>query len=165
MLLQDDGADLVRLVAWFREGCSTDKNASLAFSSSLSKAQRAKIHTLVKSVGLGVLQSISEGIGASRQISIVHSGAATSKEDPTDTQRHKAFWIYRWAHGAGIAVSRDEVVQMVQEDSLTPDLQQLWSEGSAQQKLIIRLCESVMQDDLSRLRVCTGIDADSKLHS
>lgn len=152
---QDGSTDLEALIAWFREGSDRDQKATLAFPTSLSKSHRARVHTLVQSIGLGSLDSVSAGVGEDRFISIVRSGEVvqncTAQLSPA--LQHKAFWIYRWARGAGKTVSRDEVAEMLLCNSLTEQLEQLWSEGSAQQKLIIKLCETITEGDCAGLKV------------
>ncbi|CAL8464448.1 g3983 [Coccomyxa elongata] len=145
-LLLNSSADLESLLTWFREVSDIDSKATLAFPATLSKFQRAKIHGLVKSVGLGSLESVSAGIGDDRFISIVHSGSPRANE-LTSIQQHKSFWIYQWAKNAHMKVSRDEVAEMLLKDALPEDLEQLWVKGSAQQKLIIKLCQAVVEDD------------------
>ena len=71
---QAPAADLTSLIAWFREASDADHSARLSFPSSLTKAQRALIHTMVNSVGLGCLESVSEGIAEERHISVVRCG-------------------------------------------------------------------------------------------
>ncbi len=152
---QDDGAVLDRLVAWFREGSDGDTKATLGFPPSLSKSQRAIVHSRVQSIGLGSLQSVSAGIGDDRFISIHRSGDEGQGRlvQLTAAQQHKSFWIYRWAKGAGILVSRDEVSEMLLSNALTPQLEQLWKEGSSQQKLIIKLCEAIVEGDAAAMKV------------
>ena len=77
---QASGANLDVLMAWFREGTDGDKKASLAFPASLTKEQRAQVHVVVKSVGLGSLESVSQGVGLERFISVVCSGEGPSAE-------------------------------------------------------------------------------------
>ncbi len=144
--MQNSSAELESLLGWFREGSDIDPKATLAFPATLSKFQRAKIHGLVKSVGLGSLESVSAGIGDNRFVSIVRSGTLHANE-LTSTQQHKSFWIYQWAKNAHMKLSRDEVAEMLLRDALPEALEQLWVEGSAQQKLIIKLCQAVVEDD------------------
>ena len=152
---QDHSINLDRLIAWFREGSDSDPVATLAFPASLSKFQRARVHSLVKSIGLGSLQSVSKGVGDDRFISIERSRDEDQSclAQMTSAQHHKSFWIYRWAKEAGVLVSRDEVSEMILSTALTPQLEQLWNKGSAQQKLIIKLCEAVVEGDTAALKV------------
>ena len=66
------------MLAWFRDICDTDRDAALIFPSSLSKDQRAAIHTLVQAVGLGALASVSKGVGENRHITVVRLGQEDS---------------------------------------------------------------------------------------
>ena len=75
---QADGEQLPEVLAWFRDACDTDREAALIFPPSLSKDQRAAIHTLVQTVGLGALASVSKGLGESRHISVVRIGQEDS---------------------------------------------------------------------------------------
>ena len=70
-----------------------------------------------------------------------------------DLQRHKALWIWKWARDAGVKVSKDEVAEMVLQDCLTADLQQLWERGRTQQKLAIRLCDTIADGSPEELAV------------
>ena len=151
--MQKSGTDLESLVTWFRNFSDIDPKATLAFPATLSQSQRAKIHGLVKSIGLGALESVSAGIGDNRFISIVRSGIARTN-GMTSVQQHKSFWIYRWAKNAHMRVSRDEVAEMLLKDALPKDLEALWVEGSAQQKLIIKLCQAIVEDDAAAFKVC-----------
>lgn len=160
---QDDSGVLYRLIVWFREGSDGDLAATLAFPACLSKFQRAKVHSLVKSVGLGSLQSVSKGLGDDRFISIERSRDTdqSCQAQMTSAQQHKSFWIYRWAKEVGVSVSRDEVSEMLLSNVLSTQLEQLWNEGSAQQKLIIKLCEATVEGDTAALKVCYGISDNS----
>lgn len=77
------------MLAWFRDVSDTDRDAALIFPPSLSKEQRAAIHTLVQTVGLGALASVSKGLGESRHITVVRTG----HEDSTSqvSRPHLAF--------------------------------------------------------------------------
>lgn len=66
------------MLAWFRDVCDTDRDAALIFPSSLSKDQRAAIHTLAQAVGLGALASVSKGLGENRHITVVRTGQEDS---------------------------------------------------------------------------------------
>ena len=81
--MQANGDDLASVVAWLRDICEADPKASLTFPSSLSKEQRAQIHTLVQAVGLGALASVSKGLGGSRHITIVRIGQENAKSQVT----------------------------------------------------------------------------------
>ena len=70
-----------------------------------------------------------------------------------DIQKHKAIWIYRWARTSGRKVSRDEVAEMVLQDRLMPDLEQLWEQGRAKQKLVIQLCDIIVAGSPDDLKV------------
>ena len=72
--MQADGNTLANVVAWLRDICESDPEASLTFPPSLSKEQRAQIHTLVQAVGLGALASVSKGVGDRRHITVVRIG-------------------------------------------------------------------------------------------
>jgi hypothetical protein len=181
--LQAPAADLTSLIAWFRDCSDADHSARLAFPASLSKAQRARIHTLVTSVGLGCLESVSEGVGEERFIFIVRSGAKpcqvavrdsheralrflSNVSAPVDGRRcapqdalseageNKAHWLYVWARRGGMSVSRDEIKEMLRSDRLSPELRSIWEAGAAQQKLVIRLCDAVCEGDTAALKAC-----------
>ncbi|KAK9904970.1 hypothetical protein WJX75_006675 [Coccomyxa subellipsoidea] len=156
----DDSGVLDRLIVWFREGSDGDLAATLAFPACLSKFQRAKVHSLVKSVGLGSLQSVSKGLGDDRFISIERSRDTdqSCQAQMTSAQQHKSFWIYRWAKEVGVSVSRDEVSEMLLSNALSTQLEQLWNEGSAQQKLIIKLCEATVEGDTAALKDMLAMD-------
>ena len=76
--LQADGEVLPEVLAWFRDISDTDRDAALIFPPSLSKNQRAAIHTLVQTVGLGALASVSKGLGESRHLTVVRAGQGES---------------------------------------------------------------------------------------
>ena len=71
----------------------------------------------------------------------------------TEAQEHKALWLYRWGNAAGVAVSRDEVKDMLRHDRLSPQLQGIWEEKRAQQKLVISICDAVVSGDPAVLQV------------
>ena len=71
---QAPAANLTSLISWFREASDADHHARMTFPSSLTKTQRALIHTLVNSVGLGCLEALSEGIADERCISVMRCG-------------------------------------------------------------------------------------------
>ena len=73
-----------------------------------------------------------------------------------DLQRHKALWIWKWARDAGVKASKDEVAEMVLQDCLTAELQQLWERGRTQQKLVIQLCDTVVDGSPEGLAVNSG---------
>lgn len=79
---QAPAADLTSLIAWFREASDADHSACLSFPSTLTKAQRALIHTLTTSVGLGCLESVSEGVAEERCVSVVRSGSKPCQVRP-----------------------------------------------------------------------------------
>lgn len=97
--LQAPAADLTSLIAWFRDCSDADHSARLAFPPSLSKAQRAHIHTLVTSVGLGCLESVSEGVGEERFIAIVRSGAKPCQVDQDINAEHAPQNADLWTAG------------------------------------------------------------------
>lgn len=66
------------VLAWLRDICDTDQDAALVFPPTLSKEQRAAIHTLVQTVGLSALASVSKGVGESRHISVMRLGQEES---------------------------------------------------------------------------------------
>ena len=72
--MQAHGDHLPDILAWLREACDTDREAALIFPPSLSKDQRAHVHTLVQTVGLGALASASKGVGESRHITVMRIG-------------------------------------------------------------------------------------------
>jgi hypothetical protein len=154
LLLQERDANLSGLLAWFREGCSADQSATLLFPAALSKEQRAQVHQLVKSIGLGVLASVSEGVGKSRCVSVLHSGSAKAcRKQLTEKQQLKAYWLYKWANRAGMVVSRDEVSDMLLYNCLTVELERMWTKGSTQQKYIMALCEAILQNNMAEFLV------------
>ena len=73
MLLQAHGEDMPQVIAWFRDACNTDREAELTLPSRLSKEQRAHVHSLAATVGLGSLASVSRGIGDSRHMTVMHA--------------------------------------------------------------------------------------------
>ena len=81
--MQANVDSLANVVAWLRDKCELDPAASLIFPPSLSKEQRAHIHTLVQAVGLGALASVSKGVGDSRHITIVRIGQEDAKSQVT----------------------------------------------------------------------------------
>lgn len=189
MVLQAHGEDLPQVIAWFRDACDTDREAELIFPSSLSKEQRAHVHSLARTVGLGSLASVSRGIGDSRHITVMHTSRAEALsrvgcpvqlpqgslthlfcmqpgivelrqltlycvQDQLDDQgRHKATWLYRWARDAHLRVSRDEMAEMVLQGRLTPQLKQLWEAGRTKQKLVIKLCDTIVSGLPEELQV------------
>ena len=42
---------------------------------------------------------------------------------------------------------------MVLQDCLTPDLEQLWEQGRAKQKLVIQLCDTIVEGSPDDLKV------------
>lgn len=78
MVLQAHGEDMPKVIAWFRDACDTDREAELILPSSLSKEQRAHVHFLAGTVGLGSLASVSRGIGDSRHITVMHANRAAA---------------------------------------------------------------------------------------
>ena len=66
------------------------------------------------------------------------------QEQLDEIQKHKAIWIFRWGRTSGLRTSRDEIAEMVLQDCLTPNLEQLWEQGRANQKLVIKLCDTVV---------------------
>lgn len=74
-------------------------------------------------------------------------------------QRHKAIWIYRWSRTPGMTVSRDEIAEMVLQDSRTPDLERLWEQGRAKQKLVIQLCDTTVDGSLDDLKVLCSLSS------
>lgn len=89
---------------------------------------------------------------------MVRCGAA-GQEELTEAQENKAHWLYRWGSAAGVAVSRDEVRDMLRRDCLAPQLQGVWQEKRAQQKLVNRICEAVVGGDAAALQVHTGVSS------
>lgn len=73
----------------------------------------------------------------------------------SEAQENKALWLYRWASAAGMAVSRDEVREMLLHDQVIPQLQRVWEEKRAQQKLVISICDAVLSGDAAALQVHT----------
>ena len=84
--MQADGDALANVVAWLRDICESDPEASLIFPPSLSKEQRAQIHTLVQAVGLGALASVSKGVGDNRHITVVRIGQEDASSQVTHHQ-------------------------------------------------------------------------------
>ncbi|CAL5224710.1 g7441 [Coccomyxa viridis] len=158
-----DGEVLPEVLAWFRDVSDTDRDAALIFPPSLSKEQRAAIHTLVQTVGLGALASVSKGLGESRHITVVRTGHedSTSQDQLDEIQRHKAIWIFRRARSSGLKTSRDEIAEMVLHGCLTPVLEQLWEQGRAKQKLVIRLCDTVVDGSPEDLKELLGAEKTS----
>ena len=75
-------------------------------------------------------------------------------QDQLDDQgRHKATWLYRWARDAHLRVSRDEVAEMLLQGRLTPQLEQLWEVGRTKQKLVIKLCDTIVSGSPEELQV------------
>jgi hypothetical protein len=60
-------------------------------------------------------------------------------------------------------VSRDEVAEMVRDNSLKPDLQELWADKSAQQKALQRLCAAAAAGDLDAIRVGARLENNRKM--
>ena len=81
------------------------------------------------------------------------------QEQLDEIQRHKAIWVYRWARTSGMKTSRDEIAEMVLQNCLTPDLEQLWEQGRAKQKLVIQLCDTIVDSSLDNLKVLPCSDA------
>lgn len=143
-----EGSQLLNpLLVWFREGSDADAAAELVFPAHLNKKQRANIHRMTTHVGLGALESFSRGLGSGRYISVMRQGSAP-KRDLSDTQRHKAEHLWRWACESGFKVSKDEVADMVFTDMLPADLVQLWAVKASQQKALVALCEAVTSGDV-----------------
>ena len=71
----------------------------------------------------------------------------------TEAQENKAHWLYRWGSAAGMSVSRDEVRDMLRHDRLNPQLQGIWEEKRAQQKLVISICDAVVSGNAAALQV------------
>ena len=75
-------------------------------------------------------------------------------QDHLDDQgRHKATWLYRWARDTHLTVSRDEMAEMVLQGRLTPQLEQLWEERRTKQKLVIKLCDTIVGGSPEELQV------------
>ena len=72
------------MLAWLRDICDTDQDAALIFAPSLSKDQRAAIHTFAQTVGLGGLASVSKGLGETRHITVVRRGQEHATSQVSD---------------------------------------------------------------------------------
>ncbi|KAK9804749.1 hypothetical protein WJX72_003268 [[Myrmecia] bisecta] len=153
--------DLPQLLAWFREGCDADAQAELMFSPTLSKHQRALVHQAVEGVGLGVLETISSGFGANRYVSVVKHGAKPRKPPLTEAQQHKQTWLYKWARDADTPVSWDELGERITTNNMTPELSELWSRKSAQQKVVQKLCEAASKGDAEAVKAIAAESPDA----
>jgi hypothetical protein len=78
VVLQAHGEDMPQVIAWFRDACDTDREAELILPSSLSKEQRARVHSLAGTVGLGSLASVSRGVGDRRHMTVMHASRAAA---------------------------------------------------------------------------------------
>ena len=72
----------------------------------------------------------------------------------SEAEENKAHWLYVWARTGGMSVSRDEVKEMLRTDQLSPELRSIWERGAAQQKLVIRLCDTICKADTAALKAC-----------
>jgi hypothetical protein len=78
---------------------------------------------------------------------------AAGQEELTEAQESKAHWLYRWGSAAGVAVSRDEVRDMLRRGRLDPRLQDVWEAKRAQQKHVIAICDAAVSGDAAALQV------------
>ena len=60
-------------------------------------------------------------------------------------------------------MSKDEVAEMVLQNCLTADLQQLWERGRTQQKLVIQLCDTIVDGSPEDLAVLPSSDSSWRL--
>ncbi|KAL4459150.1 hypothetical protein ABPG75_014015 [Micractinium tetrahymenae] len=152
--------DLDKLLSWFRDGIAADPLAELAFSTKLTKAQRASVHGTATAVGLGGLGTASRGVGEGRCV-VVLSKQRAVRPELSEKQDHQAFWTWRWAGQRGLQVSRDEVAEMILGGGLTPELQAIWDEQSALQKGVQQLCAAVTAGDAAA--AAAAADAQPRL--
>ncbi|GAX86046.1 hypothetical protein CEUSTIGMA_g13461.t1 [Chlamydomonas eustigma] len=138
------------LLMEFERGIVTFPSASLSFSPTLNKDDRAYLHKMVSDKFSATLESVSVGLGQERCISIYAKGKAPKKE-LTPEQESQVGVLYRLTRGEGalLLLSRDEIGDMVREGKLTDAVQTLWdskrSEVEAGQRLIS--CLSTDEDE------------------
>ncbi|GAX81037.1 hypothetical protein CEUSTIGMA_g8472.t1 [Chlamydomonas eustigma] len=138
------------LLMEFERGIVTFPSASLSFSPTLNKDDRAYLHKMVSDKFSATLESVSVGLGQERCISIYAKGKAPKKE-LTPEQESQVGVLYRLTRGEGalLLLSRDEIGDMVREGKLTDAVQTLWdskrSEVEAGQRLIS--CLSTNEDE------------------
>ena len=122
LLVQADAKILPEVLAWLRDISDTDRDAALIFPPSLSKDQRAAIHTLVQTVGLGALASVSKGLGESRHITVVRTGQgeSTSQVDrPHLAFTHRPCGAVPWDNSLPVMVLCIKLATSTQEELFT----------------------------------------------
>ncbi|KAG2485754.1 hypothetical protein HYH03_015563 [Edaphochlamys debaryana] len=151
-------AGVADLLKWFAKGVAADGAAGsrLDFAPSLSKEERAVVHSTVTVAGLGgVLECQSEGIADQRRISVFKKGSAPSKVTSSEVAE-KAATLYKWARDAGLTnFSRDEITEQLcaapDGSALAPALAALWTARSAEAGDTAELAAAVAADDAGRV--------------
>ncbi|GFR53062.1 hypothetical protein Agub_g15759, partial [Astrephomene gubernaculifera] len=144
------------LLKWFAKGVAAAgaEAARLDFAASLSKEQRAEVHSSIAAAGLaGVLESASSGVGEQRRIAVYRKGAAPAKPTAAPEVLEQAATLYKWARDAGLmSFSRDEIAEQLAAApdgaALAAPLAAIWAARSAEQVDVAVMARAVELDDV-----------------
>ncbi|KXZ41518.1 hypothetical protein GPECTOR_417g272 [Gonium pectorale] len=152
--------DVTELLKWFAKGVAAAAEAGSArlnFAASLSKEERAAVHSAIGAAGLApALESSSEGVGEARRLSVYKKGAAPAKAPADPELLERAATLYKWARDAGLtSFSRDEIAEQLAAGpdgaGLAAPLAAVWKARSAEQADVAALAAAVEADDAARV--------------